>query len=81
MGQQEIRCTVNSCYYYETNDRCVAERIMVRNNPAFKGDATRLEVGELGATANPRVSEQTMCETFIPERLGPKGQIRRIDTR
>jgi hypothetical protein len=72
---QEIYCTVNSCYYYGSGDRCHASKIMVRNNPATLG-AARMEVGELGREA--RVSNQTLCETFIPQERGPKPGIERI---
>ncbi|MFZ5814927.1 MAG: DUF1540 domain-containing protein [Bacillota bacterium] len=76
MANQAIYCTVNSCYYYGAGDNCKAEKIMVRNNPATLGNAN-MEVGTLGGNA--RESNQTLCETFIPEEKGPKPGIRRID--
>lgn len=74
---QEIHCTVNSCYYYETDDRCAAERIIVRNNPSGLRNAG-MEVGELGHLPDARESQQTMCETFVPKARGPKAGINRI---
>lgn len=79
MGRQEIHCTVDSCYYYGTGDKCHAERIMVRNNPGAGNANAGFEFGRLGTENQPRVSAQTMCETFVPEQQGPKGDIRRID--
>lgn len=76
MANQQIYCTVNSCYYYGAGDNCKAEKIMVRNNPAQLGNAN-MEIGTLGGSA--KESNQTLCETFVPEGKGPKNGIRRID--
>lgn len=76
MAQQEIYCTVNSCYYYGSGDLCKAAKIMVKNNPATLQNAN-MEVGTLGGEA--RQSNQTLCETFIPKDKGPKPGIERID--
>lgn len=76
MPNQEIYCTVNSCYYYGSGDNCKAEKIMVRNNPGTMGNAN-MEIGTLGGQA--KESNQTLCETFIPKDQGPKNGIRRID--
>lgn len=76
MPNQEILCTVSSCFYYAAGDRCAASKIMVRNNPAVKGDAD-WEVGSFGDQAES--SNQTLCETFVPKQLGPKPGIERID--
>ncbi|MBP2019930.1 hypothetical protein J2Z79_003377 [Symbiobacterium terraclitae] len=75
MASQQIRCTVSSCYYYESNDRCAAEQIMVRSKPGAGGSAN-MEVGAIGGQA--QESNQTLCETFIPHTKGPKPGIRRI---
>lgn len=76
MANQEIYCTVSSCYYYGSGDSCKAAKIMVRNNPETVGK-TNMEVGILGGEA--RESNQTLCETFIPEEKGPKPGIDRIN--
>lgn len=75
MAQQEIFCTVNSCYYYGSGDVCAAQKILVRPNPATVD--TSMEVGTLGA--EPQQSNQTLCETFVPKNRGPKPGISRID--
>ena len=75
MASQQVRCTVSSCYYYGAGDNCVAEEIMVRANPATMGH-TDFETGEMGGQA--RQSNQTLCETFIPQEKGPKPGINRI---
>ncbi len=75
MANQEIYCTVNSCYYYGSGDNCKASKIMVRNNPQTLGNAN-MEIGTIGGQA--RESNQTLCETFIPKEKGPKPGIERL---
>lgn len=75
MANQQIFCTVNSCYYYDNGDKCAASKIMVKNNAATLGNA-RMEVGTLGGEAHR--SNETLCETFIPREKGPKPGIERI---
>jgi len=76
MASQEIFCTVNSCFYYGSGDRCSASKIMVKNNPVTLGNVN-MEIGTIGEEA--RRSNQTLCETFIPEEKGPKPGIERIE--
>lgn len=75
MPNQEIYCTVNSCYYYGGGDKCKASKIMVKNNPAGLQNAN-MEIGTLGGEA--KTSNQTLCETFIPRDQGPKPGIERL---
>lgn len=76
MASQEIFCSVNSCFYYGSGDRCRASKIMVRNNPTMIGDVN-MEIGEIGGEA--RKSNQTLCQTFVPKERGPKPGIERIE--
>ena len=76
MASQEIYCSVNSCYYYGSNDVCKASKIMVRNNAATLRNAN-MEIGSIGGEASQ--SNQTLCETFVPRDRGPKPGISRID--
>lgn len=79
MGEQTIRCTVNTCYYYGTGDRCRASMIMVANNPAaITGDPEAEFSAELG-TFEAATSVHTQCHTFIPKQQGPKQGIKRLD--
>jgi hypothetical protein len=75
MPSQEIYCTVNSCYYYGSGDKCKAAKIMVRNNPDTLRNAN-MEIGTLGGEA--RDSNQTLCETFVPRDHGPKPGVERL---
>jgi hypothetical protein len=75
MGQQ-IYCTVDSCFYYGSGDNCKASKIMVKHNPATTSNSD-MEIGTLGGVA--RESNQTLCETFIPQHQGPKPGISRIN--
>lgn len=76
MANQEIYCTVNSCYYYGSGDLCKASKIMVKNNPETLGNVN-MEVGTIGGEA--AESNQTLCHTFIPKQKGPKPGIQRLD--
>lgn len=76
MASQEIYCTVNSCYYFGSGDRCKASKIMVQNNPATLRNAN-MEIGTIGGEAGK--SNQTLCQTFVPKDHGPKPGIARID--
>lgn len=76
MAGQQIFCTVNSCFYWGSGDRCKASKIMVKNNHA-QMDNMKMEVGAMAGEA--RTSNQTLCETFIPEHEGPKPGISRLD--
>jgi len=76
MPGQEIYCSVNSCFYYGSGDKCHASKIMVKNNPATV-DKLKMEIGTMGDEA--RRSNQTLCETFVPQGHGPKEGIQRIE--
>lgn len=76
MPNQEIYCTVSSCYYIASGDKCAASKIMVKNNPATV-EKLRMEIGTIGDEA--KESNQTLCHTFIPKVLGPKPGIERIN--
>ncbi|MGE5676128.1 MAG: DUF1540 domain-containing protein [Mycobacterium leprae] len=76
MPNQEIYCTVNSCFYYGTGNHCEASKIMVKNNAANMQN-TRMEIGSIGGEA--QNSNQTLCETFVPKQQGPKPGIDRIN--
>lgn len=77
MANQQILCSVNSCYYYGSGDVCKASKIMVQNNHGTLGNNnTRMEVGSIGGEAG--TSNQTLCNTFIPKDKGPKPGIERI---
>jgi len=75
MASQQIRCTVSSCYYYEPGNNCAAETIMVRSKPDAEGSAN-MEIGSIGGQASN--SNETLCETFVPQSRGPKPGIKRI---
>lgn len=77
MPDQEIYCTVNSCFYYDSGDKCAASRIIVKNNPETAARA-KYEVGTIGEA---ETSNQTLCRTFVPKEHGPKQGIHRIDNR
>ena len=80
MGQQVIKCSVNSCYYYASGNKCAASEILVRNDQELlDGKNARYEVGAIGGeTDEARRSNQTCCETFVPEQHGPKNGISRL---
>jgi hypothetical protein len=72
---QEIYCTVSSCFYNGSGDKCKASKIMVKNNPETLRNAN-MEVGSLGGMATQ--SFETLCETYVPRENGPKPGIERL---
>jgi hypothetical protein len=65
----KIKCTVNSCRYWDTDNICRAEEIMVTINEASGGaGAGRTEFGQLGAAKEVGTSHETQCKTFQPRR-------------
>jgi hypothetical protein len=75
MAQQEILCTVDTCYYNDDARVCKASKIMVKNNIVQLSDI-KMEVGSMGKDASS--SNETLCETFIPKEKGPKPGIQRL---
>ncbi|MDB4896461.1 MAG: hypothetical protein JWN15_2723 [Firmicutes bacterium] len=76
MANQEIYCTVESCYYYGKGDVCKATKILVKNNPATLRNAGTGSDGKGGQAHDPN---ETLCDTFVREDQGPKAGIGRID--
>lgn len=82
----EVRCTVNSCEFWEEGDYCAADMIWVKNN--FAGDAdddlfygTAFEFAKEPGPAEERrsresggraasTSRQTCCKTMRPKEKG-----------
>lgn len=69
----EVKCSVDSCYYWGKGNVCQANTITVKNDTdrtyeVGAGGRRNLEVGTLGAgaAASARTSSQTRCETFRP---------------
>jgi hypothetical protein len=75
MGRRVIDCSIASCYYNEAGKVCQASRIQVQHNGATL-NAASMEIGALGAAV--ATSNETLCETYIPDGLGPKPGIPRL---
>ena len=60
-----VRCTVNSCVYWDEGNRCGADEILVTGASAKERDA-EMEVASLEPTPT-RTSAQTECKTFKPK--------------
>lgn len=75
MAQQEILCTVDSCYYNDDARVCKAAKIMVQNNFVHLRDV-KMEAGSMEGDASN--SNETLCQTFIPKEKGPKPGINRL---
>ncbi len=59
-----INCTVDSCTYWDNNNICRAEEILVTINDA--AGTARAEFGKLGGSTKPKTSYETQCKTFKP---------------
>lgn len=67
-----IKCSVNSCYYWGDGNVCEAEEIYVSPNTKATKATNDMEIGALGKTADSQKSEHTMCVTFKPKHEGGK---------
>lgn len=68
----EVRCTVNNCFYWEENNVCAADAILVMSDEAIgRLGQDDMEVGEIGYTPA-RISKETCCYTFRPKDDPPK---------
>ncbi len=65
----EVRCTVNNCYFWEENNLCGADTILVISDDAVNTigplDEEVDEIGKIGHTPA-RISKDTCCYTFRP---------------
>jgi hypothetical protein len=77
MANQEIYCTVESCYYYGKGDVCKATKIWVKNNPVTLRNASM--GGSEGKGRKAHEPAETLCDTFVSHDQGPKPGIGRID--
>lgn len=66
----DVKCSVNSCTYWGTGNRCEADTIFVDNNI---GEGDDMEIGKIGGDPAD-VSEQTCCRTFKPGEKKKKKQ-------
>ncbi len=64
MVDARIKCSVDTCRYWGSGNRCEADSIMVAVDGAA-GGGERLEAGVAGGGAAHRSSE-TKCDTFRP---------------
>ena len=88
VGLAKIKCSVQSCHFYDDGDICTAEEIYVRNMSAMQdGDlvAPHMEIGTMhetgfrrdqGLNQNASRSNETCCETFRPKGAAQKGDSR-----
>lgn len=63
---KDVKCEVNSCYYWASGDKCHAEEILVNytNRPSMK--ASDVEFGLMGE--GKASTDNTCCETFRPKK-------------
>jgi hypothetical protein len=58
----EVKCSVDSCYYWDKGNICGADAIEVASNFAVNAD---MEAGMLGKDSS--TSNETQCVTFKPK--------------
>lgn len=61
MANERIRCTVDTCRFWSSGNRCEADTIMVANDADQAGG--RLEAGVAGG-GQANDASQTKCDTF-----------------
>ncbi len=62
MTNERIRCTVNTCRFWSSGNKCEADTIMVANDEGREGG--RLEAGVAGAEGQAHDASETKCDTF-----------------
>lgn len=61
-----VKCSVDSCEYWDKGNYCGADGIEVDNIMANTANNT-MEVGSIGASIEANKSEETCCRTFKPK--------------
>lgn len=62
---ENVSCTVNTCVYWEEQNICAAEKILITLDRALSEIDSKMEIAKLEATPATR-SAQTSCQTFRP---------------
>lgn len=61
-----VKCSVDSCEYWDKGNFCGADGIQVDNNMGSAG--TSMEIGSIGSVgADANTSAGTCCQTFKPK--------------
>jgi hypothetical protein len=60
---QTIKCSVDSCEYWDQGNICGADGIEVDNIVANTGNEA-MEIGSIGVSMEANQSEETCCRTF-----------------
>lgn len=58
----KLRCSVDSCKFWEKENRCAADEVEVRNDY----EVPNMEIGEIAGSADAQNSAQTCCQTYKP---------------
>lgn len=65
MTMPTVRCTVSNCYFWDAQNVCGADEILIVSNRITKLDDDSMEVADIGYTPV-AVSSDTCCKTFRP---------------
>lgn len=73
---QQIMCSVNSCHYWKSGNRCDANMIMVTADSFANQAPDRIDAPTAATIApTPTVScMETCCKTFVPKASGRERQ-------
>ncbi|HEX2954099.1 MAG TPA: DUF1540 domain-containing protein [Bacillota bacterium] len=63
---QTIKCSVDSCEYWDKGNYCGASGIEVDNIVASAANNS-MEIGSIGSNNEANQSEETCCRTFKPK--------------
>lgn len=64
--QMTVKCSVDSCEYWDKGNICGADGIEVNNN--MGAGNTSMEIGSIGESgSDAQTSAETCCQTFKPK--------------
>ncbi len=64
---KDVKCEVQSCYYWGTNNKCHADEILVKYTDKPSMHQSDVEFGLIGGNKGKTSTEDTCCETFKPK--------------
>ncbi len=65
---QHIHCTVNSCHYWDSGNKCAAQEIMVTSDSvgSAKPDSYDAKMAATAPQTPVQACVDTCCKTFVP---------------
>lgn len=83
MDQQHIHCIISDCHYWEQNNKCMADKILVATDEFGENYPESVDASMVNQLSPKQAGrcETTCCKTYVPKGSEYKGmdQARRMD--